>query len=162
LFLQERDYPGLANWTYAVFALAILTDLVDGMVARLRREKTRLGSFLDPVADKLLILSAFTLLAYDGKIAVWVLVILFFRELIIILGWVILYILTSSSAVHPRVLGKTSTMLQMSSAIALLFPVPYLIQLWLVRIMITFTVISAIDYIWACSKRLEPIPDMPE
>lgn len=162
LFLQQSTYPFLADWTYAVFALAILTDLLDGTVARLRRETSRLGMFLDPVADKLLILSTFTLLAYSGKIAVWVLVIVFFRDLIIVLGWFLLYILTSSSQVRPRWTGKISTFLQMTSAIALLFPVAYDFQLWLVRAMITASVVSAVDYIWACSKRLEPIPDMPE
>ena len=158
LFLQESKYPILNNWTLAVFALAILTDFLDGMVARARKQRTRLGSFMDPLADKLLILASFILLTYAGKVALWVLVTIFFRDLIIVLGWVIIYILTSSSVVEPRKLGKLSTFFQMSSAIALLFQMPFEIRIWLVRAMVVVTVISAVDYIVAYSKKLEPIP----
>jgi CDP-diacylglycerol--glycerol-3-phosphate 3-phosphatidyltransferase len=158
LCLQESKYPVLTNWTLAVFAFAILTDFLDGMVARSRKQKTLVGSFMDPLADKLLILASFTLLTYAGKVALWVLVTIFFRDLIIVLGWTIIYILTSRATVEPRWLGKASTFFQMTAAIALLFPMPFEVRIWLVRVMVLVTVASAVDYIAVYSKKLEPIP----
>ena len=158
LYLQRIHYPALNNWALAVFAFAIFTDLLDGMAARMRREKTPLGTFLDPLADKLLLTVSFILFTYTNQIPLWVFVVIFSRDLIIVLGWTIIYILTYSSNIEPRPLGKTSTFLQMSGAIAILFPVPDLVALWLVRAAVLVTVASAIDYMWIGSKRLEPIP----
>ncbi len=158
LFLQQNKYPILSNWTLGVFALAIFTDFLDGLAARLKKQKTQLGSFLDPLADKLLLLATFVLLAYSGRIELWIFVTVFSRDLLIVLGWTILYILTSSSAIEPRLLGKISTFLQMISAIALLFPIPNMISHWIVHTMIFFTIISALDYLWNGSKRLDLIP----
>lgn len=159
LILQQQKYPALKNWTLAVFAFAIFTDLLDGLAARIRREKTPLGSFLDPLADKLLLTSTYIVLAYTEQIPLWIFVTIFSRDLIIVLGWTIIYILTSSSDIKPRMLGKCSTFLQMTATIAILFPVPDEITLWIVRVMTTITVASAIDYIWVGSKRLELIPN---
>ncbi len=158
VFLNEAKYPALKNWTLAIFAFAILTDMLDGAVARMRKERTKLGSFLDPLADKLLITATFVGLSYIGRIDLWIFVAIFSRDLIIVLGWGIIYILTGSFAIEPRPLGKLSTLLQMAAAIALLFPVHDLIGLWLVRLMVFITFLSAADYIWAGSKKLEPIP----
>ena len=120
LYLQQADYPHLKNWTLAVFAFAIFTDMMDGIAARMRKEKTPLGSFLDPLADKILLTASFILFTHTGKIGLWVFVVIFSRDLIIVLGWTIIYILTSSSTIAPRPLGKLCTFLQMLASIALL------------------------------------------
>lgn len=159
LYLQEANYPALKYWTLGVFAFAILTDLLDGLAARMRKEKTQLGSFLDPLADKLLLISTFGLLAYSERFPLWVLVIFLSRDMIILLGWTILYILTSSSNVAPRFLGKLCTFSQMTCSIAFLFPVVDDISKWILRVTILFTVLSTIDYILVGSKRLELISD---
>ncbi len=158
LFLQSGKYPELSNWGLGIFAFAIFTDLIDGMAARIKNEKTPLGAFLDPLADKLLITASFILFAYTARIDLWVFVTVFSRDLIIVLGWTIIYILTSSSKIEPRVLGKISTFLQMSSCIAILFPVPEELTRWTLRLMIFFTITSAVDYMWIGSRKLEPIP----
>ena len=158
LYLQSQKYSILNNWTLGVFAFAIFTDLLDGMAARLRRERTKLGSFLDPLADKMLITATFILFSYTGTVDLWIFVTIFSRDLIIVLGWVIIYILTGSSAIEPRILGKISTFLQMCAAICLLFPISSEIGTWVVRFMVLVTFISAVDYIWVGSRKLEPIP----
>lgn len=159
LYLQKAQYPQLNNWALAVFAFAILTDLLDGLAARLRKEQTALGTFLDPLADKLLITATFVVFAFAKKIDLWVFVTVFSRDLIIVLGWAIIYILTASAKIEPRPLGKTSTFLQMTTAISILYPIPNFFSIWIIRLMVLATVISAIDYIQSGSKRLEPIPD---
>ncbi len=158
LFLEQKDDPFLKKLTLAVYSLAIFTDILDGLVARIRKERTPLGSFLDPLADKLLSTTTFILLTYRGDIELWVFVVVFSRDLIIVLGWTIVYILTSSSKIEPRASGKITTLIQMASCIALLFPVPMPIATWLVRAMIVATVFSAVDYILVGSRNLEPVP----
>lgn len=158
LFLQQGNSPVLKKWMLAVYSFAIFTDLLDGIVARMRGERTPLGTFLDPLADKLLVTSSLILLTYRGDIPLWVFVVVFSRDLIIVLGWTIIYILTSSSKIEPRPLGKATTLLQMGASIALLFPVPVPFAMWIVRAMVLVTILSAIDYMWVGSKRLEPIP----
>jgi CDP-diacylglycerol--glycerol-3-phosphate 3-phosphatidyltransferase len=158
LFLQSSENPILKNWTLAVFAFAIFTDLLDGLAARIRKERTPLGTFLDPVADKLLITASFILLTYRGDIPLWVFVVVFSKDLITVMGWTIVYILTSSSKIEPRPLGKATTFLQMAACIALLFPVPPMATIWVVRCMVVVTALSALDYMWVGSQRLEPIP----
>ena len=63
-----------------IFFLAIITDVIDGVVARLSKSRSLLGAMLDPLADKLLLTATFILLVYSGKIDLWVFV-LFFPEI---------------------------------------------------------------------------------
>jgi cardiolipin synthase len=66
-------------WPLYIFALAAVSDILDGWVARWRQEVSRLGSFLDPIADKLLLSSTFLVLAHLGRTPMWVFVIVFSR-----------------------------------------------------------------------------------
>ena len=158
LYLQKTKYPALNEWALSVFAFAVLTDMLDGLAARMRKEQTPLGTFLDPLADKLLLTASFAAFAYVGEIPVWIFVTVFSRDLIIVLGWAIIYILTHSADVQPRSLGKLCTFLQMASAIGYLFPVPLEITVWVVRLMLLATFVSAVDYITSGSKKLELVP----
>src|SRR3989344_8030619 len=141
LFLQQKDDPFMKKAMLAVYALAIFTDLLDGLMARIRQERTPLGTFLDPLADKLLLTATFILLTYRGDIELWVFVVVFSRDLIIVLGWTIVYILASTNKIEPRMSGKITTLLQMTTCIALLFPVPIPFANWIVRVMVVATVI---------------------
>ena len=158
LFLEQGNDPLMKKAMLAVFSLAIFTDMLDGLMARIRKERTPLGTFLDPLADKLLLTASFVLLTYRGDIPLWAFVVIFSRDLIIVLGWTIVYILTSSSKIEPRASGKFTTFLQMSAVIALLFPVPIPFANWIVRAMVLATVVSAVDYILVGSRNLEPVP----
>ncbi len=113
---------GHMPWATLLFVICIASDFIDGMVARARGEQTKLGAFLDPVADKLLIMSVFATLSFLGVIRVWFFVVIFTRDLLIILGWTIIYILTGNSRIQPRILGKITTAVQMSTALALMVP----------------------------------------
>ena len=158
LFLEQGNDPTLKKVMLAVFALAIFTDVLDGLIAHIRKEKTPLGTFLDPLADKLLLITSFVLLTYRGNLPLWIFVVVLSRDLIIVLGWTIVYILTSSAKITPRVSGKITTFLQMAAVIALLFPVPDPFTYWIIQAMVLATIVSTIDYILLGSRNLEPVP----
>jgi cardiolipin synthase (CMP-forming) len=140
---------------YVLLTFSILSDLLDGLAARLRGERTQLGAFLDPLADKLLLTSVFLTLTYLQVIDMWVFVVIFSRDLLIVLGWTMIYILTGSSTITPRILGKITTTVQMISALAFTFPTisPTIrgVLLWSIGCL---TIVSAIDYVMVGEKRL--------
>lgn len=141
-------------WVYILLAFSMLTDLLDGLVARKRGERTRLGAFLDPMADKLLLTAVYLTLCYLGKLEMWVFVIIFSRDLMIVLGWAVIFILTGSSQVQPRPLGKSTTAAQMSTALAVMLSVPEVLTQALLWTTIGLTVASAIDYLRVGERRL--------
>lgn len=105
-----------------VFAIGGLTDFLDGFVARRMNQQTALGAYLDPVADKLLVITSFIMLGSIGGIPVWLAVIVVARDILILLGYGIIYLLVEEPLqVKPTVIGKWSTTLQLLTlAIALL------------------------------------------
>ncbi|MDA0999533.1 MAG: CDP-alcohol phosphatidyltransferase family protein [bacterium] len=107
--------PGLA---LVVFALASLADAVDGHLARRRGEKTELGAMLDPMADKLLMFSAYIVLGRMGEIPPWLSIFVISRDVIISLGFLVLFLTVGFVTPRPSLLGKATTALQMLSIIA--------------------------------------------
>ena len=110
----------------AIFFLMAISDCVDGYLARKNGETTRLGSFLDPMADKLLITCASLLLAsHHAGIPGFILpptvvVLIIGKDVLIFLGFLIVYFLTGKVRVVPAFAGKTSTALQLSMVAAIL------------------------------------------
>jgi CDP-diacylglycerol--glycerol-3-phosphate 3-phosphatidyltransferase len=100
-------------WSLAVFTTAAFTDLVDGWLARRYGWVTALGIFIDPMADKLLQLSAVTLMAWQGHAQLWVAVLLWARETIVVIGFTVLAVLGVSREVRSSWWGKASTLAQM-------------------------------------------------
>lgn len=96
-----------------VFIVAGVTDALDGLIARLTKSQTELGAFLDPMADKLLILSAFVTLVLLDKMPVWLSIIVVSRDVILVLGSVILYVTGHTLKVSPSIVGKATTVLQL-------------------------------------------------
>ncbi len=96
-----------------VFLVACLTDALDGLIARLTHTQTELGAFLDPVADKLLIVSSFITLALLGPIPIWLVIIVVSRDIILTLGSLVIYFTGHSLAIKPSPAGKITTFLQL-------------------------------------------------
>ncbi|HEX9098503.1 MAG TPA: CDP-diacylglycerol--glycerol-3-phosphate 3-phosphatidyltransferase [Candidatus Dormibacteraeota bacterium] len=146
LLLRFRGHDQLAA---ALFVVASFTDTLDGQIARRRGIVSDLGKFLDPLADKLLVLSVLIVLVQEGLVAAWVVVVIFSRELLITL-------LRSIGASKGRViaaapLGKTKTVLQMAAVTLLILQRPYPILVPItgvvVAVAVVFTIISGIDYL---------------
>lgn len=148
-----------ATAAFVVFCLASLTDLLDGYIARSRGQKTRLGAFLDPVADKLLLTSAFVTLTYLRVIPFWITVVVVSRDLILTVGVLVIHI--SGGTVHPAPtwLGKASTVLQIATVLAaMLFfyfrlPVVPKAFAWAAAVL---TVASGLQYLVQGLKQINP------
>lgn len=151
--------PGLENLRIAaliVFLIAALTDAIDGFIASLKKQKTQLGAFLDPAADKILLVSAFVCLSLANRFSIrlplWVPVIIISREIILVLGLAIIHMVTGTVKIVPNFVGKVTTFFQMATVVAILVNFKYSYLIW--DIAVFFTVISAISYIHRESRRL--------
>jgi len=136
----------------ALFVIAALTDLLDGYIARVTNQKTALGQFLDPLADKFLLVSSFILFSVQGWIPLWLTITVISRDLIVVIGWFLLYLLTHSVTIEPVLLGKTAIALQLITLTLVLLSInlssiiPYQEILFIVTAAITG--ISGIQYIY--------------
>jgi len=101
------------GWALTIFLTAALTDSLDGLIARVSNQRTRLGTYLDPMADKLLLTASFLALAILQIIPVWSAVIVVSRDLILILGALILHLTQAQIEILPTSLGKSTTALQL-------------------------------------------------
>ena len=151
--------PGMEELRIAaliIFLVAALTDAIDGVIARLRKQQTELGTFLDPAADKILLISAFVCLSLANKFSIrlpiWVSVIIISREIILVSGLAIIQMVTGSVKIAPNLVGKVTTFFQMLTVIVVLLNFRYSYLVW--NIAVFFTVVSAISYIRRESKRL--------
>ena len=137
-----------------LFILMVCSDAMDGAIARMRGERTALGSFLDPMADKLLLVATYITFTATGQMQTWIFITVLSRDTLIVLGWAVVYILTGNSKIQPRPLGKLTTALQMLVAVEKLFALPEPLYVISLGAMITVTILSAGDYIWLGNKRL--------
>src|SRR5437870_10909347 len=151
-------FPGHDQVAAALFVLFSLTDTLDGELARRRGTESDLGRFLDPLADKLFVLSVLIVLVQEGLVAAWVVVVIFSRELIIT-------ILRSVGAGQGRVisaapLGKTKTVTQMAAVTLLILQRPYPVLVPIaaiaVGIAVVFTLWSGLDYVWRFRDLIRP------
>lgn len=148
LVLPQRGYLRFA--ALIIFLLAVLSDWVDGYIARKTKLSSKAGLILDPLGDKLLLMSAFIFL-YKFPVGEFtfpasVILIVLSRDIIILLGALVIYLLKQDLNVHPSVWGKFTTVFQMLAVIAVLLQwktgAPFLWQAAVV-----FTLISGADYI---------------
>ena len=113
LFLYEGRYGA----ALAVFVLAGITDGLDGWIAKRFKCVTRLGSILDPLADKILIVSTYVMLVLAGDLPFWLILLIGFRDLGIIAGVLVLNTLNGHVQMQPSLLSKVNTFLQISLVI---------------------------------------------
>lgn len=134
-----------------LFTLAAVSDGIDGYVARKMNQKTRLGSILDPIADKALLLSSLLLLSWNhgdafDQLPLWFPIVILSRDVFVVVGVLIVFMIGRGFDVHPHWIGKAATVLQMVTIGLLLLKVPDLYwrtQLWVTGI---FTIISGVIY----------------
>jgi cardiolipin synthase len=118
LILLTNERPGLA---LAVFVAGGITDSLDGAIARLTDSKTEFGAVLDPLADKLLLVSSFCVLAFMGRVPSWLTVLVIIRDVILLAGYFTLFVVSGERmAVRPSAIGKAATFFQLASVTVVL------------------------------------------
>ena len=152
-----------AGWALVVFCAASLTDMLDGYIARKRGTQTRLGAFLDPVADKLLITSAFITLTYLKVIPFWITAVVVSRDLILSAGVIVIHVAGGTVHPTPSWLGKASTLFQMGTVLSAMLAYYFhtLVSLPKMAAWITalFTVGSGLQYLVQGLNQLNPADD---
>lgn len=147
-----------------VFCLASLTDLLDGYIARSRGSQSRLGAFLDPLADKLLLTSAFVTLTYLKVIPFWLTAVVVSRDLILSVGVLVIHVAGGTVHPAPTWIGKTSTACQMvavlSAMLFFFFRVPTFPRFFALVAAI-FTIVSGLQYLVQGMKQLNPPAGVP-
>ncbi|MGH7305853.1 MAG: CDP-diacylglycerol--glycerol-3-phosphate 3-phosphatidyltransferase [Candidatus Rokuibacteriota bacterium] len=139
--------PGLA---LIVFAVAALTDLLDGWAARHWKDESSLGAFLDPMADKLLLTSSFITLTYLKALPFWISALVISRDAILVFGALLIYMLGSRIRPRPTWAGKAATLFQVLAVLSGLLARYFQIQIvpWaVIWLAAAFTVISGLQYV---------------
>jgi cardiolipin synthase len=155
------SWPG---WALTVFAIAGLTDALDGLIARRTGQLTTLGAWLDPMADKLLLVTTFVVLALPNlelanRLPVWLTVCIISRDIVIILTVAVVNLAIGRRTFTPSVFGKIATATYIVTAVAaMLFN--YLgyhsvivdIGIW---VSLAITIISSLHYIWHARRIID-------
>lgn len=105
LFVMALMY-GRHKTALILFVVATITDALDGMIARKTGQKTELGAFLDPLADKAILMTSFIIFAYLKWIPKWLTIIVISRDIIVVFGWVLVYIISGKTKVEVVYSGK--------------------------------------------------------
>jgi cardiolipin synthase (CMP-forming) len=156
-------------WALAVFVIAGVTDGLDGLLARRFDQRSQLGTILDPIADKLMLVTAFVVLSLKSvfpqpvpshlPIPFWVTVAVISRDVFIIVGAAAINIMTGFRGFRPSSLGKISTVVQIIGIAAVMFAAsfPYGTGWYLPTVyaaVFAFAVLSGLHYIFFASRLL--------
>jgi cardiolipin synthase len=148
----------LFGWALITFAVAGITDGIDGMIARITHKRTELGAYLDPIADKLLLIAAYVTLAIIEILPSWLAVIVVTRDVIILLGFLVFILLTYRPKIQPSLVSKVTTFFQISTILLVLMAgyAPVFKQLSSIAIYGTtlFTIVSGSHYIYVGTRIL--------
>ncbi|MCC5791233.1 MAG: CDP-alcohol phosphatidyltransferase family protein [Legionellaceae bacterium] len=155
LMLYQKHY----DRALFLYIVAGLTDGVDGWLARRYRWQSTLGSILDPLADKLLVVTSFMALGLIGVLPWWLVILVLFRDLTITLGVIAwLFWIREKLDFEPSRVSKLNTCVQIALVTLCLFEQvffflpPYLITAW-IALTASTTTISYVDYVWTFSKK---------
>lgn len=139
-----------------IFVIAGITDALDGAIARIGNQSSQLGTYLDPIADKLLLASAYTMLAIprlnpEVSIPVWVTVVVIARDVLLIVMALILYLALGISKFRPVMISKVTTSVQILTVVVVLVaqmrPGLATTALYLCYLVAALTVVSGFNYL---------------
>ncbi|HLH34472.1 MAG TPA: CDP-diacylglycerol--glycerol-3-phosphate 3-phosphatidyltransferase [Alloacidobacterium sp.] len=159
-FLVLAVLDGRYRTAFTLFVIAGITDALDGLLARALHQRTRLGQYLDPVADKLLLSTLFLVLHHEGYISRRVTVLVFGRDLGILVVAAILYAAMGMRDFRPSIFGKGNTLAQIIALVAVLLSRFYspdwvlFVRHWALNATIALTIISGLQYAWQVARKL--------
>jgi len=146
------------EYSLAVLLLAGLTDGLDGTIARVANQRTRLGAYLDPVADKLLLTSGFVTLSVLHLVPSWIAIVVVSRDMMLMTGTLLARLTESQLDISPTLLGKGTTLVQLSYLILVVVLTSRQMNLSLIQpllyLMVCVTVMSGFHYLYRGFTRL--------
>jgi cardiolipin synthase (CMP-forming) len=163
IFLSLISYEDY-RWALLVLVVSGLTDLFDGWLARRLNQRSSLGAYLDPIADKLLLSSSFVILAFKQRIPWWPTIIVLSRDILILVVAIVIILISGYRPFPPSIFGKLTTFFE----IALVFTV-VLVEAYpsinlgavihvLFYVVAAFASVSALLYSFATTRRLHTTP----
>lgn len=151
-----REQAWLRHTALAVYVAAAVSDALDGFVARAYNQKTKLGTVMDPLADKLMINIGFVFMAvnedFGGAIPYWFPVVLLLRDAMIVMGAYLINEYYGPVRVRPQISGKLTTVFQMGLVVAVLLDVRFVNKLMIATLVMS--AISYLDYMHAGIKQI--------
>jgi cardiolipin synthase len=163
---------GRMGWALGIFVLAGMTDLLDGLVARLTGQRSSLGAFLDPMADKLLMTAAFVVLSLPpmvsqpqfqltNRLPIWLSILVIGRDVLIVVVALMFNLALNVRRFRPTLPGKLATAVQVATvSVFLLLNALELdspmIRTACIACCLLATVASGLHYAWYAARRLDP------
>ena len=166
-FVVSSILDGRYGIALILFILAGISDGLDGLLARALGQRTKLGEYLDPIADKLLISTLFLVLSATHRIPWRVTAVVFSRDIIILVVCALVYITTPLRDFSPTLIGKANTVAQIVTlGVTILLEVrswTWVLVLKRIGIWAVFvlTIVSALHYVFLLGLRLRAVPDRP-
>jgi len=148
------------RWALLVLVLAALSDGVDGVLARRLNQRSALGAYLDPIADKLLLSSSFIILAFKAQLAWWLTILVLSRDVLILIVAVVIILISGYRPFPPSFLGKLTTVCEMlfvfTTVLAAAYPNPRMASLnhALVITVTALVLASGFHYTFTITRRL--------
>jgi cardiolipin synthase len=148
------------DWALGLLLAAAVSDLLDGLLARRLHQKSALGAYLDPIADKLLLSTSFLVLALQEKIAWWLTILVLSRDLIILVTSVVIALALGARRFTPSIYGKLTTFLQVALIFFVIateaanYRVLDLFETILIYAVAALTVTSGIHYSLITARRI--------
>jgi cardiolipin synthase len=159
-FLVIEILDGRYGTAFGLFILAGISDALDGLLARWLSQRTTLGQYLDPIADKLLLSTLFVVFTHVGLVPRYVTVLVFSRDLGILLISTLLFATGTLRDFRPSLFGKLNTLVQITALIAVLcgkvFSSPSIVVArdGLIRAIAVLAPLSAAQYAWIVFRRI--------
>jgi cardiolipin synthase len=150
---------GYFEWSFWLFVVAALTDALDGFLARRLGLRSTVGAFLDPLADKALLVGVYVALGYVGHLAEWLVIIVVFRDIIIIGGAILYQTLTQALKIQPLWVSKANTCAQIALAGYILAQLGFgfddrgTVEIGIFAVAAT-TIVSGLSYVYVWGRRI--------
>jgi len=152
---------------FTLFIVAGITDGLDGLLARVLKQRTTLGQYLDPIADKLLLSTLFLVLMYKSLIPATVTILVFGRDLAILIVAAVMYAVVGRRDFGPSIFGKANTVAQIA-AVAVVLLHQLVTAQWVVILRyialdatIGLTILSGLHYAWIAAHRSSAQDNVP-
>lgn len=153
IFVIHNDF----SVALIIFITAGITDGLDGLLARALNQKTTIGAYLDPIADKMLLVSAYVSLTIKGMLPGWLSVVVVSRDVIILSGIAVIFLMGKGLDIKPSISSKLTTVFQILTIIGILYPFSTRHFQFFMTATAVFTVLSGLQYMYDGIKAMGDI-----